>query len=149
MRSRDHRQRGARLVEAVHLEKALAVLSRVCRVTQRLARLQSNVTVGRQPQEQTVADRRRDVVDSETRRARRTNVREVDEHTTLNDATHHADSRLWPPLLKHHAIALEPHAVVRDEGGVVAGSCDIRTILLHHQTRTVELDSAEHFGWGC
>lgn len=146
MRSRGHRQRRARLVVAVHLEKALAVLGRVCRVAERRVRLDLDSTVGRQPQKQTVADGRSEAVDVETRRARRANVREVDKHTTLDVSAHHTHYRLRPPLVKHQEVALLPNAVVRDESGVVAGRHGILAVTLHHQPRTVELDSAEHFG---
>lgn len=146
VRSLSHRQRRARLVTAVHLEKALTVLSRVCRVAERRVRLDLDATVGRQPQEQTVADGRSETVDVETRWACGANMREIDKHTTLDVSAHHTHRRLRPPLVEHQVVALLPHAVVRDEGGVVAGSCDILTVALHHQPRTVELDSAEHFG---
>lgn len=146
MRSRSHRQHRALLVMAIHLEKALAVLGRVCRVAERRVRLDLDAAVGRQPQEQTVADGRSEAVDVKTRGARGANVREVDKHTTLDVSAHHTHRRLRPPLVEHQEVTILPHAVVRNEREIVAGRRNILTITLHHQPRTVELDSAEHFG---
>lgn len=146
VRSRDHRQRRALLVVAVHREKALAVVSRICRV----ARLDAHRAVRRQPQEQTVADgQKRTTDDLKTRRASGADVREVDNHAALNVAAHHTHRRLRPPLVERQEVALNAHTVIRQKGSVVAGSRDILTVALHHQTRTVELNGAEHFGWGC